>query len=295
MLLVLPTLLKDMALFWYRNRKVSFRSWADFCYGIRERFGDSSFQRKLKKQIRTRTQGDDKSVLHYLNCIETMYCRLDKPVPLTEQLDLTFENFRWDIKLYLRRFEFDTYDQLLRQSQEIEKKLREQKTYRPPPPPELGALPEVGYKSNKKVNKKPEQISAVTETSSSKEFQNLVEKIEAIYENSKLTFASVVKSPDKDKSGNEQTKRQRFSQAKENHKSKYDRKDKPREKFEKVVTKGSQKPIQEESEEFSGDCFNCRKPGHMWKDCKEKKEIFCYICGKVGVTICKCPEKHSKN
>lgn len=40
-------------------------------------------------------------------------------------------------------------------------------------------------------------------------------------------------------------------------------------------------------------CWNCRQTGHLWKDCNQKKEIFCHICGHVDTTAFRCPNRHN--
>lgn len=39
-------------------------------------------------------------------------------------------------------------------------------------------------------------------------------------------------------------------------------------------------------------CWNCRKYGHRWRDCKLPKVIFCHACGTPGVTFFTCPKSH---
>lgn len=39
-------------------------------------------------------------------------------------------------------------------------------------------------------------------------------------------------------------------------------------------------------------CWNCQKAGHLWKDCDQKKAIFCHICGHPDTTAFKCPQQH---
>lgn len=40
-------------------------------------------------------------------------------------------------------------------------------------------------------------------------------------------------------------------------------------------------------------CWNCRNNGHMWRDCSQKKGIFCHICGHPDTTAFRCPENHN--
>lgn len=40
-------------------------------------------------------------------------------------------------------------------------------------------------------------------------------------------------------------------------------------------------------------CWNCRKVGHLWRDCETKKMIFCHMCGHPDVTAFTCPQQHN--
>lgn len=39
-------------------------------------------------------------------------------------------------------------------------------------------------------------------------------------------------------------------------------------------------------------CWNCRKSGHVWRECDQKKAIFCHICGHPETTAFRCPQQH---
>ena len=39
-------------------------------------------------------------------------------------------------------------------------------------------------------------------------------------------------------------------------------------------------------------CWNFRKYGHRWRDCKQLKVLFCHACRTPGVTFLTCPRKH---
>lgn len=39
-------------------------------------------------------------------------------------------------------------------------------------------------------------------------------------------------------------------------------------------------------------CWNCRKVGHLWRECDQKKAVFCHICGQPETTAFRCPQQH---
>lgn len=50
------------------------------------------------------------------------------------------------------------------------------------------------------------------------------------------------------------------------------------------------------SEQQSTDqplCWNCRSLGHMWRECTQRKTLFCHICGHTNTTAYQCPQKHN--
>lgn len=40
-------------------------------------------------------------------------------------------------------------------------------------------------------------------------------------------------------------------------------------------------------------CWNCRKLGHLWRECEMRKAIFCHMCGHPEVTASNCPQQHN--
>lgn len=40
-------------------------------------------------------------------------------------------------------------------------------------------------------------------------------------------------------------------------------------------------------------CWNCRQLGHMWRDCVQRKRLFCHICGHENTIASVCPNQHN--
>lgn len=61
----------------------------------------------------------------------------------------------------------------------------------------------------------------------------------------------------------------------------------------KTVLSNSQ-PIQQPNPVPGLLCWNCRKTGHIWKQCREPKQFFCYMCGNPGRTVRNCEQNHNQ-
>lgn len=40
-------------------------------------------------------------------------------------------------------------------------------------------------------------------------------------------------------------------------------------------------------------CWNCNKPGHIFRECRSPRQIFCYACGNKGKTTRNCDRNHA--
>ncbi|XP_053698701.1 uncharacterized protein LOC128745649 [Sabethes cyaneus] len=56
----------------------------------------------------------------------------------------------------------------------------------------------------------------------------------------------------------------------------------------KTHANSSRQPPERVAERSNPLCWNCRKNGHVWRQCMEEKRIFCYICGNPGAVSTNC-------
>lgn len=40
-------------------------------------------------------------------------------------------------------------------------------------------------------------------------------------------------------------------------------------------------------------CWNCRRSGHIWRECDKRKTIFCHMCGQADTTAFRCSNNHN--
>lgn len=63
--------------------------------------------------------------------------------------------------------------------------------------------------------------------------------------------------------------------------------------FKRGITKTDMNTAKPSYSEDQLLCWNCRKSGHMWRECNWKKNIFCHICGSPDTIASKCPQNHN--
>lgn len=72
----------------------------------------------------------------------------------------------------------------------------------------------------------------------------------------------------------------------------FNRKDGQQRKYRDLQTNKPELEGRENLVQLNSLCWNCRKYGHRWRDCKQPKVIFCHACGTPGVTFQTCPKSH---
>ena len=146
MLLSLPVLLDGLALKWFKINEKNFYSWQKFKKEFKSHFGDDDFDRRIREQIHTRTQGKNERINEYLTNIQGLINRLDNEIPVFEQLDWTHRGLRPEYHRVIRRSYFKSFRELSQLGRSWEKEWNVYiKDYKPPPPPESSFLQEFAY------------------------------------------------------------------------------------------------------------------------------------------------------
>ncbi|KAK2578292.1 hypothetical protein KPH14_000918 [Odynerus spinipes] len=112
LLCVIPALLSDLALDWYRLRRHKWRTWAEFRTAFRARYSSYETQERLRELVRTRTQGIDEKAERYLLQMESLLAKLVPPVPMAEQLSIAYANLRPEYQREIDPREVTSFDKL---------------------------------------------------------------------------------------------------------------------------------------------------------------------------------------
>lgn len=125
---VMPELLKDAPLDWYRNNKRDWVSWEDFKTSFNRFFVPARLQTNYEDAVEKHLQLKDQSIADYVIAIQTKMRRV-KDMTEQKKLDRIYTNMLPEYKLYIRRREFRTLDELLELGDEYEGKVNEQKNH----------------------------------------------------------------------------------------------------------------------------------------------------------------------
>ena len=118
------------------------------------------YQQRLLMEATARTQGEDELARDYITCLLVIIRKMESIPGLETQLDMLHRNLRLGLQRLVRRADFKDIDELQEMAREAELTLEMERTFRPPPPPELTMLPEAAYKSRCAKPVKP-KISGV--------------------------------------------------------------------------------------------------------------------------------------
>ena len=157
----LPELLNGVAAMSLQVEKHRWNTWSDFCSAARRWYGTGrGYQQRLLMEATARMQGEDELARDYITCLLVIIRKMELIPGLETQLDMLHRNLRLGLQRLVRRADFKDIDELQKMAREAELTLEMEKSFRPPPPPELTMLPEAAYKSRSAKPAKP-KISGV--------------------------------------------------------------------------------------------------------------------------------------
>lgn len=116
---ILPELLKDAPLLWYRSNNRHWRTWQDFVNEFRTYYFPVNYLEDLEADISRRLQRPGEPVTTYLTDLQTLIRRHGK-IPPSEELRWLYRNMLPEYKLYIRKDEIDNTPTLAAKMREYE-------------------------------------------------------------------------------------------------------------------------------------------------------------------------------
>ena len=118
LLSMMPELLRNEALLWYRNNRSNWDSYQDFLSDFKLFFLPINFFENLMDDVRKRMQGMTEKFVDYVTNIQSLMRWTD--MSSDEQLDRIFKNCRAEYKLYIKRRDFSSLRDLITLAMEFE-------------------------------------------------------------------------------------------------------------------------------------------------------------------------------
>lgn len=136
------------ALQWYRSVKPDCSSWAQLESLLLAEFLPFDYDRRLLKEIRSRTQGPRESICSYLSVMLNYFSRLTLPLTEREKFDIVYLNIRPEYSVPLALDPVESLSDLKRVCRVLEDSWHRANTFVEPPKPSTSALaPDLCFKS----------------------------------------------------------------------------------------------------------------------------------------------------
>ena len=122
---MMPELLKDNALLWYRNNNQGWGTWESFKEDLKAYFLPARYLERLEDEIKDRRQGHGESFKMYVIALQDMmrHAGYDRE----KQLARIFRNSRGEYQHYIRRQDFRDLKELIQLAEDFEM-LKEQES-----------------------------------------------------------------------------------------------------------------------------------------------------------------------
>ncbi|KAG7298863.1 hypothetical protein JYU34_017318 [Plutella xylostella] len=119
LLQVLPKVLRGKPLLWYRNNSDTWDKWEDFLKDFKLFYYPAGYEKNLLEMIIARKQHHRESFVDYLTDIQTLMRRYGK-MTKTEKEERIYENMNASYKYYIKKQDFTSLGELIRQAAEYE-------------------------------------------------------------------------------------------------------------------------------------------------------------------------------
>lgn len=258
-------------LIWYRSIRRLVNTWDELVYQLRLNFLPIDYELALWDEIRSRTQGIAERALIYIAVMENLFRRYINPVDENVQLKIIIRNLLpyYQGQLALRQpaslFELKSLCRILEDT-----KLRTDKFQAPPFCNSSTLEPELAYRKPFQKyynNNNNRNVSELNQYSTS-DTSNV--NLEQNKNNPSQNLSQC------DNSTNNLMNFQELNLSAINQTNK---------------SAGTPQHILRKKVK----CYNCDEEGHIFPDCKKKRNIFCFKCGQKNVTKPNCKTCSPKN
>ncbi|CAG5100668.1 Protein of unknown function [Cotesia congregata] len=157
-------LLKDNAIFWYRNNRTHWAIWDHFVDRIKRLYLPVDINIRWEEEIKHRTQGPKEKARDYITALQTMMRRYGM-MSQYSQSDRLYYNLKPDYQHYIRRSDVFDIQDLIRLTNDYERVLAQEKTYKAPSAPQNTLTPDVVHQPLQKKRATTEHsINTIEET-----------------------------------------------------------------------------------------------------------------------------------
>ncbi|XP_066585653.1 transcriptional regulator ATRX homolog [Prorops nasuta] len=130
------------------------KKWKDFEKEFKSRFKTKNARRKVKQQAKDRLQGDQETMVEFLENMQTIFSYMDPPLSEKRQLDIVYMNLKpWYRQRFLRST-FSSYRKLRKLGEELEGIRQEEKQRKGQATTAVLPVPSAMYVGGKRIAEK---------------------------------------------------------------------------------------------------------------------------------------------